>query len=277
MFQSRQDVRGERRHARRAAGANVRIRDLRERLDGKHIRDVALPGLGAVAGFGGRRNDSETFYSFTSYTVPGSIYRYNAASGQGVTFREPKLAFDQQQFETKQVFYTSRDGTRVPLTIVSRRNIKLDGKNPMILYGYGGFNISLTPAFSVGVIAWLEQGGVYAVPNLRGGGEYGRAWHEAGMLGRKQNVFDDFLAAAEWLIAQQSERGEQVQSAPQAKAFPFPLPSEGLVLDDVEMSFVRQALQRSNGNQTRAAELLGISRDQLRYRLKKLEEPLHQD
>jgi prolyl oligopeptidase len=179
-------------------------------LDGKQVRDVALPGLGTVGGFGGRRDDSETFYFFTSYTVPGTIYRYDVATGQGATFREPKLAFDPQRFETKQVFYASKDGTKVPMTIISRRGMKLDGTNPTVLYAYGGFNISQSPSFSVGVISWLELGGVYAVANLRGGGEYGRAWHESGMLSRKQNVFDDFLAAAEWLIANKVTSAEKL-------------------------------------------------------------------
>jgi prolyl oligopeptidase len=170
-------------------------------LAGKPAGDVQLPGLGSVSGFGGRRDDAETFYAFTSYTTPGSIYRYDAASGQSTLFREPKVAFDSKQFQTRQEFYASKDGTRVPMMIVSKKGIKLDGNNPTILYGYGGFNISQSPGFSVGTIAWLEMGGVYAVANLRGGGEYGRAWHEAGMLDKKQNVFDDFIAAAEWLIA----------------------------------------------------------------------------
>ncbi len=169
-------------------------------VSGKHVRDVELPGLSSAGGFGGRRDDNETFYSFTSYTVPGSIYRYDVQTGQTTLFREPKIDFDPQRFDTKQVFYTSKDGTRVPLVIVSRKGLALDGQNPTILYAYGGFNNALTPGFAVSTIAWLEMGGVYAVANLRGGGEYGREWHEAGMLDRKQNVFDDFLAAAEWLI-----------------------------------------------------------------------------
>jgi prolyl oligopeptidase len=169
-------------------------------LAGKHVRDVQLPGLGSAGGFGGRRDDAETFYSFTSYTVPGSIYRYDVKTGHSTLFREPKVAFDPAAYETKQVFYQSTDGTRIPLMVVSRKGIELSGKNPTILYGYGGFNVSQTPGFSVGTIAWLEMGGVYAVANLRGGGEYGRDWHEAGMLGKKQNVFNDFISAAQWLI-----------------------------------------------------------------------------
>ncbi|MEX2174774.1 MAG: prolyl oligopeptidase family serine peptidase [Pirellulaceae bacterium] len=178
------------------ARAAVRMFD----LAGKPVRDVALPGLGSVGGFGGKRDDHETFFSFTSYTSPGSIYRYDVNTGEQTLFRQPKVAFDPAQFEAKQVFYTSTGGARIPLMIVSRKGLVLDGSNPTILYGYGGFNVSQTPGFSVSTIAWLERGGVYAVANLRGGGEYGRPWHEAGMLDRKQNVFDDFFAAAEWLI-----------------------------------------------------------------------------
>jgi prolyl oligopeptidase len=169
-------------------------------LTGKHIRDVDLPDLGSVSGFAGRRDDSETFYSFTSYTVPGTIYRYEVKSGQSKVFREPKVAFDPKKFETRQTFYASKDGTQVPLMIVGKKGFTQDSNNATILYGYGGFNISQSPAFQVSTIAWLEMGGLYAVANLRGGGEYGREWHEAGMLDKKQNVFNDFLAAAQWLI-----------------------------------------------------------------------------
>jgi prolyl oligopeptidase len=169
-------------------------------LNGKLVREVEFPELGATSGFAGRRNDAETFYSFTSYTRPGSIYRYDVKSGQSTLFREPNVAFDPDQFESKQVFYTSKDATRIPLMIVGRKGFKQDGSNPTILFGYGGFNIPLTPAFNVSTVAWLEMGGLFAVPNLRGGGEYGREWHEAGMLDKKQNVFDDFIAAAQWLI-----------------------------------------------------------------------------
>jgi prolyl oligopeptidase len=174
----------------------VRVHD----LNGRHVRDVKLPDLGSVSGFNGRRDDAETFYSFTSYTAPGTIFRYDVRTGAGSVFREPKVAFDASQFQTRQDFYKSRDGTRVPIIVVGKKGWKQDGTNPTILYGYGGFNISQTPSFSVSTIAWLEMGGLYAVANLRGGGEYGREWHEAGMLDRKQNVFDDFLAAAQWLI-----------------------------------------------------------------------------
>lgn len=167
---------------------------------GELIRELELPGLGSAGGFGGRFDQNETFYTFTSYTVPGAIYRYDIQAGKSEIFREPKVKFDENAFESKQVFYTSKDGTKVPMIITYRKGLKLDGNNPTILYAYGGFNVSLSPGFSVGNIAWLEQGGVYAVPNLRGGGEYGRAWHEAGMKGKKQNVFDDYLSAAQWLI-----------------------------------------------------------------------------
>jgi prolyl oligopeptidase len=167
---------------------------------GKFVRQVDLPDLGSAGGFGGRQHDAETFYSFGNFTTPGTIYRYDVAAGKSTVFRQPTVAFDPSPYETKQVFCTSKDGTRVPIMIVARKRIPLDGSHPTILYAYGGFNIAQTPGFATSIIAWLEQGGVYAVANLRGGGEYGRAWHEAGMLDKKQNVFDDFYAAAQWLI-----------------------------------------------------------------------------
>ncbi len=170
-------------------------------LNGKLVREVALPGIGTVGGFGGKRSDKETFYSFTGFTSPGTIFRYDVPSGASTVFRAPKLKFNPDDFETKQIFYTSKDGTRVPMFISHKKGLKLDGKNPTVLYAYGGFNISITPAFSVAVLDWMEMGGVYAVPNLRGGGEYGEQWHQAGTKLRKQNVFDDFIGAAEWLIA----------------------------------------------------------------------------
>jgi len=170
-------------------------------LDGKLEREVELPGLGSVAGFEGRRDQSETFYRFTSFTDPGSIYRYDVKTGQVELHRATKLAFDASQYETKQVFYVSKDGTRVPMFITHRKGLVLDGSHPTYLYGYGGFNASMTPAFSVPNIVWLEMGGVYAQANLRGGGEYGEAWHQAGMKLKKQNVFDDFIAAGEWLVS----------------------------------------------------------------------------
>jgi prolyl oligopeptidase len=169
-------------------------------LTGKFLHEVALPALGTAGGFGGKRQATETCFAFTNYTNPGEIYRYNIARNEVTSFRKPKVAFSSQDFESQQVFYPSRDGTKIPMTIVHKKGLELNGKNPTVLYGYGGFNISLTPAFSVSNLVWMEQGGVYAVPNLRGGGEYGREWHEAGMRDKKQNVFDDFIAAAEYLI-----------------------------------------------------------------------------
>ncbi len=170
-------------------------------LAGKFLREVELPGLGSAGGFGGRRSDGETFYSFTSFTAPGVIYRFDLRTGASTVFRQPKVAFDPARFETRQIIYTSQDGTRVPMFITHRKGLALDGRNPTVLYGYGGFGIALTPAFSVSVLTWLELGGVYAVANLRGGGEYGEEWHQAGTKLKKQNVFDDFIAAAEWLVA----------------------------------------------------------------------------
>jgi prolyl oligopeptidase len=169
-------------------------------LDGTKERDVALPGLGTVAGFSGRREHLEAFYAFTSFTCPTTIFRYDFTSHASAVFRRPSVPFDAERYETRQVFYASKDGTRVPMFITCRKDIVLDGRHPTYLYGYGGFNISLTPAFSPADAAWLEMGGVHAVANLRGGGEYGKAWHDAGRLRQKQNVFDDFIAAAEYLI-----------------------------------------------------------------------------
>jgi prolyl oligopeptidase len=169
-------------------------------LNGRMIRDVNLPGIGSVSGFEGGADSAETFFAFSSFNEPASIYRYNVADGGQSLFKKPKVAFDSKKFITKQIFYSSKDGTRVPMFIVHKQGLKLDGDNRVLLYGYGGFNISLTPRFSVANIVWMERGGVYAMPNLRGGGEYGRAWHEAGMKHHKQNVFDDFIAAGEWLV-----------------------------------------------------------------------------
>jgi prolyl oligopeptidase len=170
-------------------------------LNGRLVREVALPGIGTVAGFSGKRKDRETFYAFTGFTAPTTIYRYDVTTGKSAVFRQPKVDFNPADYETKQVFYRSKDGTRVPMFITHKRGLKLDGNNPTYLYGYGGFNVSLTPAFSVANLVWMEMGGVYAQPSLRGGGEYGEEWHQAGMKLRKQNVFDDFIAAAEWLMA----------------------------------------------------------------------------
>jgi prolyl oligopeptidase len=149
-------------------------------LTGKAERDVELPGLGSADGFVGRRSDAETFYSFTSFADPSAIYRYDVATGKSSVFRQPKLAFQPKDFETKQVFVTSKDGTRVPMFLTYRRGLKIDGNRPTLLYAYGGFNISQKPSFSVSNLVWMERGGVYAMANLRGGGEYGRTWHEAG-------------------------------------------------------------------------------------------------
>jgi len=179
------------------AATQVRVFD----LTGRHERDIELPAIGQASGFGGRRKDRETFYQFTNFTTPAAVYRYDLDRGQSSVFRQPKVDFDPQAYETRQVFYHSKDGTRVPMFITHRKGLQLDGNNPTLMYAYGGFDISITPSFSVMNLVWMEQGGVYAVPNLRGGGEYGRAWHEAGMKEKKQNVFDDFIAAGEWLIA----------------------------------------------------------------------------
>ena len=168
---------------------------------GKFVREVEFPGIGFADGFRGKANDKETFYSFTGFTTPTTIYRYDMVSGKSTIFRQPKVDFNPNDYETKQIFYTSKDGTKVPMFITHKKGLKLDGTNPTYLYGYGGFDISLTPAFSVGNLVWMEMGGVYAQPNLRGGGEYGEEWHQAGMKLKKQNVFDDFIGAAQWLIA----------------------------------------------------------------------------
>jgi len=168
--------------------------------NGKFVREVEFPGIGAASGFAGKAKDRETFYAFTSFTTPTTIYRYDMVTGKSSVFRQPKVDFNPNDYETKQVFYKSKDGTRVPMFITHKKGLKLDGSNPTYLYGYGGFDISLTPAFSVGNLVWMEMGGVYAQPNLRGGGEYGEEWHKGGMKAKKQNVFDDFIAAAEWLI-----------------------------------------------------------------------------
>ena len=169
--------------------------------NGKMIRDIDLPGIGTISGFGSKKEETDIYYSFTNYTTPGSIYKYNAANGKSELYRKSKIDFNSDNFESKQIFYKSKDGTKVPMIITYKKGLKLNGKNPTILYGYGGFNISLTPSFSTANAVWMEQGGVYAVPNLRGGGEYGKEWHDAGTQMKKQNVFDDFIAAAEYLIA----------------------------------------------------------------------------
>ena len=169
-------------------------------VNGKLVREVELPGIGTASGFAGKRKDKETFYAFTGFTAPTTIYRYDLVKGKSAIFRAPKVDFNPNDYETKQVFYASKDGTKVPMFITHKKGLKLDGKNPTYLYGYGGFNVSLTPAFSISNLVWMEMGGVFAQPNLRGGGEYGEDWHQAGMKLKKQNVFDDFIAAAQWLI-----------------------------------------------------------------------------
>jgi len=168
-------------------------------LAGKKVADLPLPGIGTASGFGGKRTDKETFYTFTGFLAPPTIYRLDVPSLGASVFRQPKVDFDGSAFEVTQVFYPSKDGTRVPMFLLHRKGVVLDGKNPTLLYGYGGFNVPLLPGFSISRAVWLEMGGVYAVANLRGGSEYGKAWYDAGRLARKQNVFDDFIAAAEWL------------------------------------------------------------------------------
>jgi prolyl oligopeptidase len=164
--------------------------------------ELPLPGIGTVGELNGKQDDDELFYSFTSFLYPTTIYRYDLKSLRNELFRAPKVAFDPSKYETRQVFYTSKDGTRVPMFITAKKGLVLDGSNPTLLYAYGGFNISLTPTFSPANAAWLNMGGIYALANLRGGGEYGKEWHEGGMLAKKQNVFDDFIAAAQYLITQ---------------------------------------------------------------------------
>jgi prolyl oligopeptidase len=169
-------------------------------LNGKFVREVEFPGIGTASGFGGKQDDTETFYSFASFATPPTIYRYDVKTGKSTKFRQAEVKFNPDNYETKQVFYKSKDGTSVPMFIVHRKGIKLDGSNPTLLYGYGGFNIPLTPRFSITRLTWMDIGGVFAMANLRGGGEYGQKWHKAGTKLQKQNVFDDFIGAAEWLI-----------------------------------------------------------------------------
>jgi prolyl oligopeptidase len=176
----------------------VRVYD----LHGRHIRDVDLPGVGTASGFNGQREDRLTYYQFSGYTTPPRLYSYDVVTGKSRLYWQPKIAFDSQNYTTKLIFYTSKDGTRVPMEIAYRKGIALDGSHPTILYGYGGFDIPITPYFSTFNATWLQMGGIYATANIRGGSEYGEAWHQAGMLAHKQNVFDDFIAAAQYLIAQ---------------------------------------------------------------------------
>lgn len=170
--------------------------------DGKLIRKVDLPGIGTASDISGKKEEKTLYYSFTNYISPGTIYAYNPADGKSDIYQQPKVDFKSDDYESKQIFYPSKDGTKIPMIITHKKGLKLDGKNPTLLYGYGGFNVSLTPAFSISKALWMEQGGVYAVPNIRGGGEYGKAWHDAGTQLHKQNVFDDFIAAAEYLISE---------------------------------------------------------------------------
>lgn len=180
------------------------------RPDGRFVRDVVLPGIGTAGGFSGKSTDLETFYTYTSFATPPSIYRYDMLTGESTLFRQAKVKFDPQAYETKQVFYASKDGTQIPLFITAKKGLALDGSNPTLLYGYGGFNIPMTPTFSPARVAWLEIGGVYAVACLRGGGEYGKDWHLAGTKGKKQNVFDDFIAAAEYLVKERYTKPEKL-------------------------------------------------------------------
>lgn len=168
---------------------------------GKLVREIALPGIGSAGGFGGKKEEKTLYYSFTNYITPGTIYSLDPKTGTSAVYQQPKVDFKSEDYVSQQVFYTSKDGTKIPMIITHKKGLKLDGKNPTMLYGYGGFNVSLTPSFSIANAIWMENDGIYAVPNLRGGGEYGKKWHDAGTKLQKQNVFDDFIAAAEYLIA----------------------------------------------------------------------------
>jgi len=179
---------------------NAQSKVYRMNVDGSEKTEISLPSAGSVYGFGGKQEDTLLFYSFSSFTYPGSIFSYNTNSGESKLYYQPELSFNPEDYVSKQVFYPSKDGTEISLFVVYKKDIKLDGTNPCLLYGYGGFNISLTPGFKISRLPWLENGGVFAMPNLRGGGEYGEKWHQAGMLLKKQTVFDDFIAAAEYLI-----------------------------------------------------------------------------
>lgn len=178
------------------AHSHVEIYD----MQGKYQNDLELPILGTASGFRGDKEDTFTFYTLTSFTTPSTVYKYDVANNTSEVYQESEVDFNPEEYETKQVFYESKDGTKVPMFIVHKKGIEMNGKNPVLLYGYGGFNISLTPSFSIGRLIWLEQGGIYAMMNLRGGGEYGEEWHDAGTIMKKQNVFDDCIAAAEYLI-----------------------------------------------------------------------------
>ena len=169
-------------------------------LDGKKERTITLPGLGTASGFSGKKEEKELYYTFTAYTYPPTIFKYNIADGKSDVYKKAGVKFDPSQYESKQVFYNSKDGTKIPMILTYKKGMKLTGKNPVLLYGYGGFNVNLTPAFSVSNTILMDVGGIYAVANIRGGGEYGDKWHDAGTKMNKQNVFDDFIAAAEYLI-----------------------------------------------------------------------------
>ena len=169
-------------------------------LNGKQERTIELPGLGTASGFSGKKEEKELYYSFTSYIYPSTIFKYDIGTGKSSVYKKPGIKFNPEEYESRQVFYTSSDGTRVPMIITHKKGLRYDGKNPLMLYGYGGFNVSLTPAFSVSNIVFMENGGIYAVANIRGGGEYGDKWHDAGTKMQKQNVFNDFIGAAEYLI-----------------------------------------------------------------------------
>ena len=168
-------------------------------LSGKLIREIALPGIGTASGFGGKSKDKELYFTYSSYTTPSTIYRFDISSGRSTVYRKPTVKFNPDKYVSKQVFYKSKDGTKIPMIITHKKGLKLDGKNPTLLFGYGGFGVSLTPGFRIANVILLENGGVYAVPNIRGGGEYGLNWHEQGTKNKKQNVFDDFIAAAKYL------------------------------------------------------------------------------
>jgi prolyl oligopeptidase len=182
-------------------------------MEGKRLQEVQLPGLGTLEGFNGEKSDNTAFYGFTSFTLPTTIFTYNVSNKTSAEFFKPKLDFDASGYETKQVFYESKDKTKIPMFIVHKKGLELNGENPVLLYGYGGFNISLTPNFAVSRLVFLENGGVYCVANLRGGGEYGEKWHEAGTKLNKQNVFDDFIAAAEYLIREKYTTSEKLAIA----------------------------------------------------------------
>lgn len=190
--------------------SDVKNKIFRSNMDGSDMQEIALPDIGSAGGFGGKRDDTYSFYYFTSFTDPGTSFRYDYETGESTVYYRPELKFDPSQFETEQVKYTSKDGTKVPMFIVKKKGTELNGSNPTLLYGYGGFNISLSPSFSTSRMVFLEQGGIYAQANLRGGGEYGEEWHKAGMLENKQNVFDDFIAAAEYLIKEKYTSSERL-------------------------------------------------------------------